>query len=313
VKIDLVDVAQNLGSPVRNYWPDGQHERKSKSCSGMMFDVAAVADRALKEALARIQGRRGSEIRYGRGGRSAGCLATSRQFSSHWLKVKWSRADELERFLWDGELLAVSFDDVRKPKVLGHFDWDADGICYRAVMMDIASGIISKTPRLDHLPDLAPQWWNELSASIARIALRETDRARFSDMDIGQRLDDVLSLTLRLPLPAWRTAHGDMHWANLAAPGFMIIDWETWGRAPYGLDVARLHVFATSQPVILETLKSVFRAAMERPEYDIAFLFVAAGVIQMFDLYGHYPLLQAAVRTEVRNVLQRQRIKQFQR
>lgn len=277
-----------------------------------LMDVStAKVDRALKVAIALLQARQAGEPRYGRQARSVGCVVTSSGFSQRWLKVKWAPAGEVDRLMWDGELLSICFEDVSKPRIFAHFDWEANGDCYRALAMAVARGIVSETPRLDRMPVLEPRWWDRLEHALASIQARPTDRTRFDDAVIGRRLREQLSLNLRLPFPFWQTAHGDLHWANLTAPEFSILDWETWGRAPYGLDVARLHLFALTEPRMIAKLKELFAVVMAKPQYDVAFLFIAAAVIRLFDQHGYYPRLQADVRREVSRMLQEGRIAEF--
>jgi hypothetical protein len=277
-----------------------------------LMDVSTEkVDQALKVAIARLQGRQAGETRYGRQARSVGCIVTSPGFPERWLKVKWAPADEIDRLMWDGELLSTCLEDVSKPRIFAHFDWEANGDGYRALVMAVARGIVSETPRLDRMPVLEPRWWDQLEHALANIQARPTDRTRFDDAEIGRRLRQQFSLNLRLPFPFWQTAHGDLHWANLTAPEFSILDWETWGRAPYGLDVARLHLFALTEPRMLAKLKEVFSAVMARPQYDVAFLFIAAAVIRLFHQHGYYPRLQADLRPEVARVLKAGRIMEF--
>lgn len=54
-----------------------------------------------------------------------------------------------------------------------------------------------------------------------------------------------------IPAPAvtrFRTAHSDVHWANLMASPLRILDWEGWGRAPEGFDAATLYAYTLLQP-----------------------------------------------------------------
>lgn len=266
---------------------------------------------ALHYALAAIQGRRSSEILYGGGAWSAGCTVGDSRFPEHWLKVRMALTDDIDRQRWDGELLSICFDDIRKPKIFGHIDWEADGFSYRAVMMSVARGIISRTPRLTFVPHLESSWWVQLADTIKKIQARQTDRICYPDSFIAGHLMERFGLTLRLPLSLRQTAHGDPHWANLTAPDVSLIDWDYWGQAPYATDVATLHVFSTPQSAVLAKLKDVFSAVMAMPEYDLTFLFIASTLMRKFDLRGMYRALQPDLLREAKQILEQGRIKEF--
>jgi hypothetical protein len=273
--------------------------------------AAQQSDQALKTAIAFLQARQAGEISYGRNGRSAGCVITHPSFRQRWLKAKWWPAGELQRFLWDGELLSIGFEEIKKPRLFGYFDWEALGICYRAIMMSVAPPLVSKMPYPEREPVLEPQWWDQLKNAIAAIQAKQTDRIHITEEGMARRLSERFGLKLKLPFPLWQTAHGDCHWGNLTAPEFSLIDWETWGRAPYGFDVALLHVYSMAQPELVATLKGMFPSIMAPPEYDIVYLLAASEVMRVFDIHGHYPLVQADLRREVERVLAQRRFALF--
>lgn len=273
--------------------------------------VIKQTDRALETAIAFIQARRAGEISYGRNGRSAGCIVTHPSFHERWLKVKWWAAGEMIRFAWDGELLAIDLQGVSKPRIFGFFDWEAIGIYYRAMMMSVAPGFFSKGRLLDHEPVLAPQWWEQLRTAVATIQAKQTDRTYISESRVARRLSERFGLNLRLPGSFCRTAHGDLHWGNLTGPDFSIIDWETWGRAPYGFDVAQLHLFTLTQPETLAKLKNAFSEVMAGPEYDITLLYAAGEEIRSLETDGRSPEFQTHLRAEIERVLADRRFADF--
>src|SRR6266699_1207337 len=110
-----------------------------------------------------------------------------------------------------------------------------------SVMMSVAPRVISEEHHLDRTPVLEPRWWEQLVDAVVKIQTKQTDRVFLTEDRLAQRLNERFALKLKRPFPYWQTAHGDLRWANLTAPKFSIIDWETWGRAPYGFDVAYLH------------------------------------------------------------------------
>jgi Phosphotransferase enzyme family len=272
--------------------------------------VIKQTDQALERALAFIQAQQAGEISYGRGGRSAGCIATHSTFQERWLQVKWCPAVEMNRFVWDGELLSVGLQGVSKPRIFGYFDWEAIGLYYRATMMSVAHGLISKARIPDSAPVLEPQWWDRLKNAIGKIQAKQTDRIYVEHDQVAHRLSERFGLKLRT-FPPWQTAHGDLHWANLTAPEFSIIDWETWGHAPYGFDIASLHLFSLAQPELVTKLKQEFSAVMARPAYDLALLYLAAEEMHRFDVEGRGLQLQDELRRETERVLAERRYAEF--
>ncbi len=273
--------------------------------------IVKQTDRALETAITFIQARQASEISYGRNGRSAGCVVTHPTFQERWLKVKWWAAGEMIRLAWDGELLAIDLHGVSKPRIYGFFDWEAIGICYRATMMSVAPAFVSKSRLLDHAPVLESQWWKQLENAITTIQAKQTDRTYIEYGRFARILKERFGLKVKLPLTSWQTAHGDLHWANLTAPEFSILDWETWGGAPYGFDVAYLHVFSLTQPEILTKLKDVFPVVVAKPEYDIALLYIAAEVMGALNIEGRSEEHRIALKREAERVLAERRFAQF--
>lgn len=53
----------------------------------------------------------------------------------------------------------------------------------------------------------------------------------------GHQVDDI----------TWTTAHGDLHYGNVTR-GPHVLNWQGWGRAPYGYDAATLYVYALLIP-----------------------------------------------------------------
>ncbi len=272
-----------------------------KKIAGRRYSMAQ-ADQAIRTVIGYIQAQQASDIFYG--AKSGGCIITHSNFKERWLKVKWVLAGERNSFLWDGELLSIGIQGVNKPRIFAHFDWDAIGICYRALIMSVAKGVISKAQHLDHMPALEPRWWDQqLADAVGNVQVKQTDRIYITENRIAEQLNGRFKLKLKLPFPSWQTAHGDLHWANLTAPEFSIIDWETWGRAPYAFDVARLHLFSLKHPKVVARLKEVFSATMAKPEYDVTLLYAASELMRSFDLRGRHEEIQANLHHEVKNVL----------
>jgi hypothetical protein len=62
---------------------------------------------------------------------------------------------------------------------------------------------------------------------------------------------------------SWSAAHGDLHWANLCGPTLHIFDWEGWGLAPTGYDVAMLHSYSLLVPALAARIRTEFDDLLE--------------------------------------------------
>lgn len=62
------------------------------------------------------------------------------------------------------------------------------------------------------------------------------------------------------------TSHGDLHWANLTAPRLVILDWEQWGLAPYGYDIATLYCHSLLVPETAATIRHRFTHMLDSPD-----------------------------------------------
>ena len=176
-------------------------------------------------------------------------------------------------------------------------------------MKRIASGFLSKERILEQEFVVEPQWWDELKNAVETVQAKQTDRIYIPPERVARRLKERFGLELG-SVP-WQTAHGDLHWGNLTAPKFSILDWETWGQAPFGFDVAQLHLMTLSQPETLAKVHQVFSAVVTKPEYDVALLYIIAEEMQRFDEYGHAPALQPYLRQEAERLLTARRFAAF--
>jgi hypothetical protein len=266
-------------------------------------------DRAVETAIAFLHARRAGEISYGRAGRTGSCVITHPSFKERWLKVKWWAAGEMIRFAWEGEVLSIGLDGVSRPRIFGFFDWEAVGVYYRAIMMSVASGFLSKQRSLEQEVVVEPQWWDELKNAVETVQAKQTDRIYVPPERVARRLKERFGLELG-SVP-WQTAHGDLHWGNLTAPKFSIVDWETWGQAPFGFDIAQLHLMSLAQPETLAKVHQVFSAVVAKPEYDVALLYLIAEEMRCFDDYGHAPALQPLLHQGAERVLAARRFAAF--
>ncbi|WP_236542097.1 hypothetical protein [Spiractinospora alimapuensis] len=83
-----------------------------------------------------------------------------------------------------------------------------------------------------------------------------------------------------LTVTEWRTAHGDLHWANVTQEPLQILDWEGWGSAPAGYDAAVLLAYSLPVPDIVTQIREDFGDVLDTPNGRLAQLVICAEIIQ---------------------------------
>lgn len=237
------------------------------------MDAALV--RASRELRVRVDGppahRRWRGRRWG--------VPVTRGAEPGWLKLsEQDRALDIAG-LWSGPAIANDTlgPEVVRPALLDTVDWAGGDHYYRAELWQrLGPGHrTSDTTFLVTAPELDETWWTRLRASLDGLAAATTTRRairqRYLDVAMRRQLPFAVSTTV----PRWSPAHADLHWANVTAPEFALVDWERWGSAPAGWDIAMLHVFALLVPAVAEQIRMRFADAFADP----ATVFAELGVI----------------------------------
>ncbi|WP_256178263.1 hypothetical protein [Kitasatospora aureofaciens] len=108
--------------------------------------------------------------------------------------------------------------------------------------------ITTHEPILREAPDLDDAWWDGLSTALDAIAAVPSHRVAVRQEYLDRGMPQYLGIPIETKVPAWTTAHGDLHWANLTGPTLTVLDWEGWGVAPAGYDAALLHAYSLLVP-----------------------------------------------------------------
>ncbi len=212
-----------------------------------------------------------------------------------WLRVAAFIESDMDREVWTGTHDAASLSGVAKPTLLAETEWthpDPVPVSVRAELLTFAADstvvpadAYGAGQYLSGEPDLPDAWWGDLRASVDALADTPTERklwayspeqiAHLIHARVGELPADVA------PGPA-ATEHLDLHWGNITAPHFSIIDWEHWGRSVPGIGVANLYITALRHaPRTASRLRAAF------PELDaptgryarvVACLFTLAGL-----------------------------------
>ncbi|MEU8495212.1 aminoglycoside phosphotransferase [Streptomyces sp. NPDC006656] len=160
-----------------------------------------------------------------------------------WVRLAWCRPEQLSSAAWTGIEASIAIQGVRRPEWYAGSQWyDPDrGVVWRVDEMSRATTTaVSPVGTVNHNPDLPASWWAELSQALSALGGHTTDRVCVRQEHLSARIREVYGDEIDTTVPEWACAHGDLGWANVTAPAFMLLDWESWGRAPVGYDAACL-------------------------------------------------------------------------
>jgi len=149
----------------------------------------------------------------------------------------------------------MAVHDVPKPSFIQTVHWMNDGFVCRAEEMTLVhEPTVSTSYTLDKIPELAEQWWEDLSAALERLARTGTNRVSLVQEDIDRSIHEAFGASIDTTVSHWVIGHGDLHWANLTAPRLFLLDWDNWGLMPQGLDAAKLWESAFRVPHFAEEI-----------------------------------------------------------
>ncbi|SDJ26543.1 hypothetical protein SAMN04488074_101931 [Lentzea albidocapillata subsp. violacea] len=212
-----------------------------------------------------------------------------------WLRVvsedkQWTGGD-----FWTGNLDANVFATLPKPQVLDVYEWE-EWRQQRAEVMTLAPGSpCSPTDILRHAIDLPDEWWAELRTAIEVVAATQTDRVHADQALITGRIQQHFGNSVNPVVRQWETVHGDLHWANLMGPDFMLLDWELWGRGPAGTDAATLLCHSLLVPETAERVRDAFGGVLDTDAGQLAQLYVASRLLHRVQK-GDHPDLAGPLR-----------------
>jgi hypothetical protein len=193
----------------------------------------------------------------------------------------------MNRKAWRGTAEAAAIPGVSKPALLHRIEWHADGpapVPVSAEVLTLAIDLAASRERfLRRAPDLPPDWFSDLAASLAALRAYPTDR-RFPVHD-AQEYGHLLSATYRRAVPAgcapaFGTEHLDLAWGNVTAPHFQILDMEHWGVAVTGYGAAYLYLTALEVPAIAARVHQALADVLDTPTGRYAQLVAAALIIR---------------------------------
>lgn len=203
-----------------------------------------------------------------------------------WLRVSPFLEHEMSRKAWRGTAEAAAIPGVSEPELLHQIEWHADGpepVPVSAEVLTLVTGPVASRERfLRTAPDLPPEWFRDLAASLA--ALRAYPTARRFPVHSPEEYGYLLSATYRRPVPAtcvaaFGTEHIDLNWENITAPRFCILDMEHGCTAVTGYGAANHYLTALEVPAVAARVYEALASALDTPSGRYAQL-VAALIIR---------------------------------
>ncbi|MDS1271794.1 aminoglycoside phosphotransferase [Lipingzhangella sp. LS1_29] len=198
--------------------------------------------------------------------RTIGARATS-PHGERWLRVTSENFRWASGNYWTGNADATAITGVPKPAVLDVYEWDDTPNRLRAEVMTLLCGdVCSPTNELRNDLDLPPTWWDDLHQALNHLASTPTSRVAVDQATITRRLSVFFGDAIDPTVSEWTTAHGDLHWNNLIGPHLGILDWESWGTAPAGLDAATLYCHSLLVPETAARVREAFAEQLDTPD-----------------------------------------------
>ncbi|MFF9643643.1 hypothetical protein [Kitasatospora aureofaciens] len=228
----------------------------------------------------------GTREAWGWRGRTLGRAVTTASREG-WLRLVSAPADKAGGKLWEGpqEAERLMPPAVPRPSLRERRTWTEGGHGYLAELYDkiTAATITTHEPILREAPDLDDAWWDDLSTALDAIATVPSDRVAVRQEYLDRAMPQYLGIPIDTKVPAWTTAHGDLHWANLTSPTLTVLDWEGWGIAPAGYDAALLHAYSLLVPDTTAQVRHQLTHILDTPAGRFAELVVITELLQTLD------------------------------
>ncbi len=244
------------------------------------------------------------EIKYGWNKKTAGIKIRDTRDQLFWFRVQYrSKEQQLDK-LWFGELDSADFNDIKKPRLIGYNEWETNSLLYRADILEyISCEICSPSPDLRITLPLSEKWFEDLVHSLENLKVKRTARVNVRQELIDRRIRERFGKNIDTRITNWITIHGDLHWANLTQPNCWILDWESWGKGPIGLDVSFLYFFSLLQPQLAEKIYNMFKEDLESRDGKISQLFACAELLRMIELHNDHPMLKEPLNIIASNLI----------
>jgi Phosphotransferase enzyme family len=252
------------------------------------FDTA-IGPEALSEGCRRLEVRRVGAPLVSFTRRAIGSRVLDGDDTTGWVKVN-ALIDVDTNWLRCGEEEAGMIRDMPKPELLRISDWSQGRLSYRALLMSFApSPAIEFGPLAGKTASaVSDTWIEEVRQAVEALRAIETTRHRIAPDSIPTRIKRWFGSDVPVEADCWHPAHGDMNWGNMTSPTLCILDWETWGLAPQGFDLAYLLAYSCADGALCARLEAAFASELATPSARLARL-LALGELMSNVQQGWFP------------------------
>ncbi|ACU37179.1 hypothetical protein [Actinosynnema mirum] len=279
----------------------------------MEFDGYNLREQALHDVFAEIE--KALSVRLEHDGITFGTQGATVGFptgSNKWVRLSWRPIRGGHWESWTGPEAAAAISGVRMPNLYRSYRWTDENraVVWRADEGDlVASKAVHATGVIDGDPGLSPTWWKDLAESLRALQAVNTERTAVTQEHISRRINQVFAgEELSTHVDEWQTAHADLHLGNLTAPDCVLLDWESWGQAPRGLDVATLWGHSLLVPEVASRVQAEFAEDMNSRSGLLAQLMFCANVIRLNKAKANPSLLLAPARIEAGRLVEALRV-----
>ncbi len=194
-----------------------------------------------------------------------------------WIKIS-RRDDPVRRTALPRERDARAFPGVPMPEILREIEWRADDLDWHAFQFSFTPfPAVSPTPRIGASAGaLDDAWFAQLKNAMAALSALPLSRWLVHPGAIARIVAQRYGAKAPYQVDEWRVAHGDLHWSNITTPHLVLLDWERWGVAPRGFDVATLLSWTAANPVLYRRIERLFSDDLSSPSGVVARLYVLA-------------------------------------
>jgi hypothetical protein len=227
---------------------------------------------------------------YGWHFKSAGSKVSNVHGKTWWLRVLRLPKSQKNETIWTGLKNSAKLEGVKKPSWYSDHEWDEIEFCCRADVLEfIKDKPISDKLELSSEIELPEVWLSQLRLSLENLHRVTTTRVCVRQDLVTRRLQSRFGTTVDATITEWETSHGDLHWANVTTPNCWLLDWEAWGSAPKGFDVALLYCSALTQPRTAASVYEYFRDWLETPNGKKSQMFACAELMRMTEVHSDHP------------------------
>lgn len=197
-------------------------------------------------------------------------------------------ADQVASRGWSRSQTALALDGVAMPFWSKGVTWrdGVPGVLWRADEVAADDYLVVEPDGAVLVdPCLPDSWWRTYSASLDALARYESVMPALeggepiTESGVIHVIKTVWPTATTAEPLEWSSAHGALTWAKVTGPACFILDWTCWGRAPRGLDAARLWSCSLAVPEVADRVWAERRTDLESPTGRLMALYCLARIL----------------------------------